>query len=160
MKINNSFKRINNWTIPHKLNERGIKWTIYILRLKIKTACKDENYPCKPYKFNEILLCRMKSEWTRMKSSVSHLRWNQIRHPNLPQGRFHRVRIPLAVYCVIRRARPTNSKFHPRMWIYSALADLVEKTSPCSDEVFSGGASSTKVEPVIQNNHYLSFWFE
>ena len=22
------------------------------------------------------------------------------------------------------------------MWIYSALADLVEKTSPCSDEVF------------------------
>ena len=24
------------WTIPHKLNERGIKWTICILRLKIK----------------------------------------------------------------------------------------------------------------------------
>ena len=30
------------------------------------------------------------------------------------------------------------------MWIYSALADLVEKTSPYSDEVFSGGASLTK----------------
>ena len=25
----------------------------------------------------------------------------------------HRVRIPLTVYCVIRRVRPTNSKFHP-----------------------------------------------
>ena len=47
LKINNSFKWINNWTIPHKLNERGIKWTIYILRLKTKKACKDENYPDK-----------------------------------------------------------------------------------------------------------------
>ena len=25
-----------NWTIPHKLNERGIKWTIYILWLNTK----------------------------------------------------------------------------------------------------------------------------
>ena len=41
---------------------------------KNKTACKDENHPGKPCKFNEILLCRMKSELTRMKSSVCHLR--------------------------------------------------------------------------------------
>ena len=38
---------------------------------------------------------------------------------NFPSGMasnyvgFHRMRIPLAVYCVIRRVRPTNSKFHP-----------------------------------------------
>ena len=32
----------------------------------------------------------MKSEWTRMKSSVCHLRWNQIRLDLLPKGRFHR----------------------------------------------------------------------
>ena len=35
------------------------------------------------------------------------------------------------------------------MWIYSALADLVEKSSSYSDELFSGGACLTKVEPVI-----------
>ena len=32
----------------------------------------------------------MKSEWTRMKSSVCHLRWNQICLDLLPKGRFHR----------------------------------------------------------------------
>ena len=46
---------------------------------KNKKACKDESSPCKPYKFNEILLCRMKSKQVWMKSSVFHLRWNQIR---------------------------------------------------------------------------------
>ena len=34
-----------NWTIPHKFNEMGIKWTIYILRQKTKKACKDEIIP-------------------------------------------------------------------------------------------------------------------
>ena len=33
---NRFFIKINNWTIPYKLNERGIKWTICILRLKGK----------------------------------------------------------------------------------------------------------------------------
>jgi len=52
---NRFFIKINNWAIPHKLNERGIKWTIYILRLKTKKACKGETIPaslnfwCKTY---------------------------------------------------------------------------------------------------------------
>jgi hypothetical protein len=37
---------------------------------KNKKACKDENHPGKPYKFNEILLCRMKSKQVWMKSSA------------------------------------------------------------------------------------------
>ena len=32
------------------------------LWLKAKKACKDENYLGKPCEYNEILLCRMKSE--------------------------------------------------------------------------------------------------
>ena len=35
--------------------------------------------------------------------------------------------IPLAVYCVIRRVRPTNSKFHPRSGFSPTKADLVKK---------------------------------
>ena len=45
LKINNSFKRINNWTIPHKLNESGIKWTICILRLKTKWLARTKTLP-------------------------------------------------------------------------------------------------------------------
>ena len=41
--------------------------------------CKDESHPSKPYKFNEILLCRMKSKRVWMKSSAYGFRWNQIR---------------------------------------------------------------------------------
>ena len=37
---------INHWTTPHQLNERGIKWTIYILRLKRKKTCKFDHF-CK-----------------------------------------------------------------------------------------------------------------
>ena len=37
------------------------------------------------------------------------------------------MRIPLAVYCVIRRARPTNSKFHPGSGFIPTQADLVKK---------------------------------
>ena len=37
------------------------------------------------------------------------------------------MRIPLAVYCVIRRVRPTNSKFHPRSGFIPTKADLVKK---------------------------------
>ena len=40
---------------------------------------------------------------------------------------FHHMRIPLAVYCVIRRVRPTNSKFHPRSGFIPTKADLVKK---------------------------------
>ena len=113
----------------------------------------------------------MKSEWTRMKSSVCHLRWNQIRlsclaaarSPSrenscplfyyslgslryLPQGRSHRVRIPLAVYCVIRRVRPTNSKFHPRKWIYSAEGGFSWKRLRIvwSPESFSGAGRNIR----------------
>ena len=35
--------------------------------------------------------------------------------------------IPLAVYCVIRRVSPTNSKFHPRSGFIPTKADLVKK---------------------------------
>ena len=35
--------------------------------------------------------------------------------------------IPLAVYCVIRRVSPTNSKFHPRSGFIPSQADLVKK---------------------------------
>ena len=39
--IINGFWKINNWTIPYKLNERGINWTIYILQIKIKRLAKN-----------------------------------------------------------------------------------------------------------------------
>ena len=51
---------------------------------KNKKACKDVNHPGKACKFNEILLCRMKSKRVWMKSSVCHLRRNQIR-PSSPR---------------------------------------------------------------------------
>ena len=35
-----------------------------------------------------------------------------------------------------------------------------KKTTPFGVVFLFGGACLTKVEPVIQNNHYLSFWFE
>ena len=40
---------------------------------------------------------------------------------------FHHMCIPLAVYCVIRRVSPTNSKFHPRSGFIPTKADLVKK---------------------------------
>ena len=40
----------------YKVNE------LYFMVTNKKKARKDENNPYKPYKFNEILLCRMKSE--------------------------------------------------------------------------------------------------
>ena len=49
---------------------------------------------------------------------------------NLALAGFHHVCIPLAVYCVIRRARPTNSKFHPTLvGFIPTEADLTEKDS-------------------------------
>ena len=60
---------------------------------KNKKGLEGQNYPGKQHKFNEILLCRMKSEWTWMKSSVCHFRWNQIRLFLTLLARFHRVAI-------------------------------------------------------------------
>jgi len=36
-------------------------------------------------------------------------------HFRFSENGFHRMRIPLAVSCVIRRVRPPNSKFHPAL---------------------------------------------
>ena len=57
------------------LNERkGYKMNDLYFTAKSKKGLERTKYPGKPHKFNEILLCRMKSEGTRMKSSVCHLR--------------------------------------------------------------------------------------
>ena len=69
----------------------------------------------------------MKSEHTRMKSSPSAS--DEIKPAILSPAlaRFHRVCIPLAVYCVIQRVLPLNSKFHPRSGFIPTQADLIKK---------------------------------
>ena len=56
-------------------------------------------------------------------------RWNQIRPDYPDEIGFLHMCIPFAVYCVIRRVSPTNSKFHPTGvgFIPSARTDLIEK---------------------------------
>ena len=92
LSIKRDFFKINNWTIPYKLNERGIKWTIYVLRLKKRLT-----------RINTILARRV----TLMKScfagwNPNEFGWNlpptasdEIKSAifNLPQGRFHRAAI-------------------------------------------------------------------
>ena len=76
---------------------------------------------------NEILHCRMKSEQTRMKSSVYHLRWNQIRLYLPALAGFHRVAI-------------SSTK-----WIYSDAGGFSWKSLRIvSDpEAFFGGVDGT-----------------
>ena len=76
---------------------------------------------------NEILRCRMKSEQTRMKSSVYHLRWNQIRLYLPALAGFHRVAI-------------SSTK-----WIYSDAGGFSWKSLKIvSDpEAFFGGVDGT-----------------
>ena len=68
----------------------------------------------------------MKSEQTRMKSSAYASDEIKSAYNNLALARFHRFAISSTQVDLFR------------------IADLVEKTSPCSDEVFSGGPSRTR----------------
>ena len=47
-------QQINNWTIPQKLNERGIKWTICILPLKTKKTCNFNHFRRKCISSHEV----------------------------------------------------------------------------------------------------------
>ena len=73
LKINNSFKRINNWTIPHKPDERGIKWTIYFLWLKIKKACNFNHFrrKCISSDTKWLNIIRPKTSISRFRASIS-----------------------------------------------------------------------------------------
>ena len=60
-------KWIKNWTIPHKLNDKGIKWTIYILRIKIK-GLQGRKPSKKAYIFNKEQL--KKTYWGNRKTII------------------------------------------------------------------------------------------
>ena len=88
---------------------------------------------------------------------------------NPAQAGFHHVRIPLAVSCVIRRLRPTNSKFHPRSGFIPTKADLVEK-STCLRKCFflvgmtgfepaTSCSQSTRATNCATSRLNIKFWF-
>ena len=90
-------------------------------------AYSDEIFGVPPQrKVNPPLLSRRGSVILEGKQLSTVFLLSQV--ASLPcEARFHHVCIPLAVYCVIRRVRPTNSKFHPRSGFIPTKADLVKK---------------------------------
>ena len=84
LKINNSFKRINNWTIPHKVNERGIKWTICILGVKTKRRLTLITFAESVYAFGEWratpLLHQARSGWISSVRKRVYLAFGRVYH--------------------------------------------------------------------------------
>ena len=77
---------------------------------KNKKACKDVNNPDKACKFNEILLCRMKSKQVWMKSSAKASDEIKSASPNPALAGFHREAISSTKVDLFRRRRISQKK--------------------------------------------------
>lgn len=61
---------LKNWTIPHKMNDTGIKWTIWFLADKKKKGLQGQNYPHKPCFISKYTQKRAKYPYSGNKKAI------------------------------------------------------------------------------------------